>query len=250
MKPDNIKTLFGQREIEPNASAWDALSTRLEKQESRKKRSFAIYWISSTAAAFALVVAGYFSLHSNSFSSTVDQQVVDGDMEQDYMPVENVTTTEFKNLKENTQQNHSKESESIDETKFSKLNTSITSALPKDKSSQHVRKNVNTAAMEKVEGNPMVLHDAVVQPSVIQNSEKIAFDSMTDEADQLLTEALNELEAKDHESRQYTLSADQLLRETEWDMEFDRRHRIDRSLKEKLGEAKKDALAFIGINRE
>ncbi len=248
MKPENIKTRFEQREIQPSAPAWDALSSRLDKKQHKNQKSMLVYWTSSVAAAIALLLGGYFSLHFNNTVDATDQQVVIEKPQQTTSSTIQVVTGKEKNAELTEQVSIVKED-------TTKQDLTVIENETIDPIAAATGQNTVISAGKKLKANPLSLAVNESKNSIrlndVTNFPKTPiYNSIEEEADQLLADALQQLTDESEETEKYSLSATQLLREAEWDIEFDRRHRIDRSLRDKLGEAKKDALAFIGINRE
>jgi hypothetical protein len=241
MKPDNLKEQFAQREIQPSAQAWEKLNAKLDAEKTKGRfRSF-FYWTGSVAAGFILLLAGYLSLQDTRTTRIAPATVVFEEPD-----IEKGETIDRKILTADQESKKSVDKEiSKPVQKQTKKSTTTEVLLAETKPVKKDKIDLKRAAM--VENEVTIAEVATGDQNLeIENVEE----SQSAEADILLAEALAELETEQFKETKYTLTAQQLLREAEWDIEQDRRTQLQQSLENTLNGAAQDALAFIGIGRE
>ena len=259
MKLNNIKDSFENRKIEPSANAWDQLASRLDQEEKKDKKPV-IYWLSAIAAA---LVFGFFlyplvtnqidktekqneivvedkntTIEANSFQN---KEVVTQDIiikENEIALVENGNTKKNISSEKNTTRKKSNFNDS--KAKFTKNKTSTNSEI--------AAADLAPTAKEKAKNN-YIPEDNSIDPAIANAITQNKTQPLTAEQEMelLLSKALknnrlNEVAVEE-------VNIDRLLRETEWDIEADRRNRVNDIIYDQLGKLKSEAFALVGANK-
>jgi transcriptional regulator of met regulon len=247
MKPKYIKQDFNKREIAPSHDSWERLSARLENVDKKKKRPL-MYWISAVAAILIVALSASQLLFPVMDGGTVEKVTLVNE--------NNTTDTEskkdpvFKETKEMDLNTPVTQQESFDHQNDAKSfinpgqktanKTSFTSrvALKGTKQQQvaAVSIDLKKIAIKTVEmPHDAMAHNGINNLTVVQ------------EVELLLEEAFAKAETKNRVSQ--SINPEQLLRETEWDIEADRHNRINDGLKSGLGKLKNEAFALIRVRQ-
>lgn len=253
MKLKNIKDKFDDREIQPSSDSWERLSSRLdgEKKSSRKPL---VIWFSAIAA---VIVLGLTIVPALSFNNDVE-------------PIKNQMVIEDDSNEKNTEQKDETEiinapvqnfeSSIVDNNKeVIKTERKPEAAIRKPARNQNQKNQRTDLAIQKPKVDLLKTEEletaiALETPSI---SETKAIDSQLSEADKLLNAALNRLSVESSNASTNGIAANnsksinpqKLLRETEWDLEANKRNRLENTLLDGLGRLKREAVALIDRNQ-
>ncbi len=247
MKLNDIKDKFDGREIQPSAGSWERLAVRLDKEKKTNKKPI-IMWLGAVAAILVvalMVVPSFFGMDNT--ESTSPQLVVEEPMIEENSPTEkrtidqDVPSTTLKNAV--AQENSAKAIE-----KPAVPNMIKASSEPKEILGLKVIEN-NIIAAVATEEATVPKTDAQRSLEISQPNQKVS------EADLLLNQALNRIGSKTTQETGVatrtgeSISPQKLLRETEWDLEAQKRNRIENTLLDGLGRLKREAVALIDRNQ-
>ena len=241
MKLKNIKDSFNEREIQPSAGSWEKLSAQLDGQEKKKKKPY-LYWIGAVAALLLIALMVYPAFNNATIKA--------GDQTSQMVEV-NTTEPELQNSSTETiVMDINKTALSNNEVEGDEIVvTNVSNKKPTAKAPQKVlnRAVVNSVPVKKETSaiTAMNAKGTVMVESIAQN--EVAQLTAEQEADLLLNSLLNNNQAKENVAS-YTIQPKQLLRETEWDIEADRRNQLNNELKKGLGKLKTEAFALIGVD--
>lgn len=249
MKLNNIKNKFEDREIQPSADAWDRLSTRLDGEENKSKKPL-VYWISAVAAIFILGLMIVPTL-MNDNEGGLDNAIV-------------IDTPEIEEVikKEDTVDQQVMPSSSIikDEaivaTKTEKaidIKEAVTIKKKKPVVPVKVMVNKNSdIALTIISKKPIEIdpiQEAVAQRELPDTIVKEAI-PVKSEADALLDRALINIKNQSTAvAARREINPQRLLRETEWDLQAQKRNRLENTLLDGLGRLKREAVALIDRNQ-
>lgn len=256
MKLNHIKSDFDKRKIQPSDDAWEQLAKRLDKNDQNKKKPY-VYWIGAVAAVLLIALLAY-PLLSKSVDEVAPENsaVVDGSGTDKVESIKATSPNEQVSIKENDAPLAVEENQSLKEattTAIPKtvLNKVARSSSPKSGSNLNDQIAANSQrpiakslpVKEENQKSP-VLNTEMASQRVLTKNE---FNTLTpqQEADLLLNEALAQPEKYNVASR--SIHPEQLLRETEWDIELERRNRVNEGLKNGLGILKNEAYTLIRI---
>jgi hypothetical protein len=251
MKHKNIKNQFDKREIAPSGDSWERLSAQLDGADKKKKRPL-VYWISAIAAI--LIVA------------LIANQMLSPSMEKDAIENGTMVNESSKTATDSQINDTVIESPVIENDNSAIAQETIKEEIAKDIPTQKLinktgyrpaqkisNKAVSTAvatAHVVTEENKSMLKKSMVQPfEIVQTtvaSNNLKSLTVEQEADLLLKEAFAKAELKPIAS--HSIKPEQLLRETEWDIESERRNRLENTLLDGLGVLKQEAVALIDRN--
>lgn len=230
MKLKNIKDNFDKREIAPSADSWQRLASQLDQADKKKKRPF-LYWICAAAAVLVIaLMVSQVSLFTTDLTPQIDSITV---------------------VEKETYNSESKASDAVVSTE--KL------PVVKEKTVTETSKHLKSAMVASkkratkttVQKTPLVIEKIAISPVEVDEtamaSNKINNLTLVQETDLLLKEAFAKAESQSIVTK--SIDPDQLLRETEWDLEADRRNRLNKGLKSGLGVLKVEAFALIGADR-
>ncbi|WP_213520536.1 hypothetical protein [Nonlabens sp.] len=259
MKLNNIKDSFENRKIKPSASAWDQLASRLDQEEKKDKKPV-IYWLGAIAAA---LVFGFF------LYPLVTNQI-DGAEKQSELVIEDKKITWEKSSHQNkevipqdiiTKENeivleengNTKKSISSEKTSSRKKSNFIDSKekLSNNKTgtnSARATADVVLTAKDKIKNN-YIPEDNSINPAIANAKTQNKAQTLTSdqEMELLLSKALENVRLKEVAGKE--INTDRLLRETEWDIEADRRNRVNDIIYDQLGKLKSEAYTLIGGNK-
>jgi hypothetical protein len=231
MKLKDIKNSFDKREIAPSADSWQRLSQQLDHADKKKKRPF-MYWICAAAALIVIALM----VSQTSFFTT------------DHAPEMNSFTTTEKDA--DTIKSINEDAVVLDKSPIVE-ETAITNSdtIPELKSAVVISKTKapktatpkSQLAIEKITISPVQVSLDAMASNEINNL------TLVQETDLLLKEAFAKAESQPIVTK--SIKPDQLLRETEWDLEADRRNRVNNGLKSGFGVLKIEAFALIGVDR-
>ncbi|MGB5982962.1 MAG: hypothetical protein WBG46_12535 [Nonlabens sp.] len=260
MKLRDIKDNFNEREIQPGAGSWEKLSAQLDVAEKNKKRPY-LYWLGAVAAILVVALLAYPVMSGvNSRNEDPNNQVVVQEPPADNENIKEVNKSpqsevavEIKLGSELNEQEKSieKEKEKAPVAKNLPAATHVKQALAQTHSSNKINKDHKT--------QPQKVEDKIISQTqeAVANVESIDSSTMVEDqtkpaltADQEAAKLLEKLLGNDNTEVVSTRSikSEQLLRETEWDIEADRHNRINKGLKDGLGKLKNEAFALIGRN--
>jgi hypothetical protein len=261
MKLNNIKDSFENRKIEPSASAWDQLASRLDQEEKKDKKP-EIYWLGAIAAA---LVFGFFlyplvtnpidttekqneivveekntTIEANSFQNKelVTQDIITKDKENEIALEENGNIK--KNISSENNTTRKKSNFNDPKAKFTKNKTSINSEI--------AAADLGPTAKEKAKKS-YIPEDNLIDPAIANAITQNKAQPLTagQEMELLLSKALKNVRL--NEVAVEEINIDRLLRETEWDIEADRRNRVNDIIYDQLGKLKSEAFALVGANK-
>lgn len=259
MKLRDIKDNFNEREIQPGAGSWEKLSAQLDAVESKEKRPY-LYWLGAIAAILVVALIAYPAISGiNSGILGPDNQVViqesvnvdEAGTEVNKSP-KNDVAVEVKSDSEFNEQEKSieKEKEKAPAAKNLPAAIPVKEALAQAHSSERISSKIHKSTAS----NATLSNDENITSKIetvdistiaqVENGQPLTADQ---EAALLLKSLLENPENKTDVATHY-IKPKQLLRETEWDVEADRRNRINKELKDGLGRLKNEAFALIGVN--
>ncbi|SCY24381.1 hypothetical protein SAMN05192588_1842 [Nonlabens sp. Hel1_33_55] len=254
MKLNNIKDKFEDREIQPSADSWERLSQRLDTGEKKSKKPV-ILWLSGIAAVLILgwiAAPAFFAFQTS-------------------QPVDNVLVIEESNTIEDASNgNKDEEIEISSDLNDSDREAIVSSDIQKESQGSRVKEKRQTPVVKEV-GKASVKNDIafetvekqkegnLVIQDVIANKETTAVEmQMTapiSEADRLLNDALKRIGSKSQintgvaSNGKPSIDPQKLLRETEWDLEDQKRNLFENTLLDGLGRLKREAVALIDRNQ-
>jgi hypothetical protein len=257
MKLNHIKNSFENRKIEPSTTAWSQLASRLDQEEKKNKKPV-IYWLSAIAAAVVvgLVVYPFFSSDVNRIEKH-NQLVVEENKTpaettdpQNKEAIQQGLLTTHKETKIVLEENWKIKKEASPEKSLSKNNL-ITNphkriALKNTLVTNSIITQTGIAAIDK-ETTPRTyyLEDNAIDPAIANAiTQKLTAEQ---EMELLLRKALKN--ARKNEVAVEEINIKQLLRETEWDIEADRRIKINSTIFDQLGKLKSEAFALVGAHK-
>jgi uncharacterized membrane protein len=261
MKLNNIKDSFENRKIEPSASAWDQLASRLDQKDKKDKKPV-IYWLSAIAAAVVvgLVLYPFFSSDMNRIEK--HNQLV---IEENKPPVEAADSQNKEAIQQELLTTH-KEAEIALEEGW-KINKEASSAKTLSKN-EAITNDYKVKAFK----NTLITNPGITQTGIAVNDKETTpgtyypkdnsidpaiANAITQNKTQTLT-AEQEMELLLSKALKYAsinevaveeVNIDRLLRETEWDIEADRRIKINNTIFDQLGKLKSEAFALVGANK-
>ncbi|MGB3592312.1 MAG: hypothetical protein WBA16_11565 [Nonlabens sp.] len=266
-----MKNLFDKRKIDPSSDAWDKLSSKLDAADD-KQQPKAFVWLGAVAAAVAVLFVMTFVLQTteNPESELVYEapesirEDHDGQLNEltqtPYQPQASdaVAVEMEKNIKPDHEEPvatmaNSKPLVVVKATPVNNTTDLVASNKPGNQRSK-VDPLLKVISIDSIEVNQMKPQGHNTQVTIADSGNEIQtvpkFKSTTDkEIEALLIKALNEIQTKNSIHVTENTRPLQLLREAEWDLEYDRRHRINKSLKGGILQIKTDAYALIGIKR-
>ncbi len=249
MKLNNIKNQMNQREIAPSAQAWDKLQARLDEEPASKKTW--IYWVSGIAAAALL---GFFLFPMLTTTTTIvepgNQVVIEENTPQFEIEIftPEITQEEIAIVEENEEVTVTTNSSTATQNKpvvrkAVPLKKAIIVATTNNK--QHItskdefitQPTINNT-QETVVASTTITNDRILEQPVVKQL------TAAQEADLLLQKALGKQPKSDVVASK-TVDAKMLLLETEWDVESDRRTRMQNTIQDGLKFLKTEAVALI-----
>ncbi len=243
MKLNNIKKSLDQRSIAPRADSWEKLSQRLDEAtvQQPSKKPFT-YWIAAVAAVLIIaimVVAQVSNKVETTNTRVVKQNNVPAVEKSMHAPLNEVnskpqgyqrhTTSDTQKSAVAATQNKSQQVQQ--QPVVIKEELPINNQTNRQQTVQDANNSALTAAIaaqeNKVESVPAALKLTAAQ-----------------EADVLLERAMGSLKTS-KKSSTTVVHADRLLQETEWDIEADRRNRIEHMLLDQFGKLKAHATTLV-----
>jgi len=269
MKLKNIKDSFDKREIQPSDGAWDQLASRLDEQKKASSRKPFIYWISAVAAVLILgwLVFPFFSNQMESVAphdemivqqektdtlskETTTQEIVVSENEDAGIDNEPVITNSQRSDMATTVRDESaefrndKEANKVLVVKKSRSN-SKTMAADIAGITDVQEENRDQPLLKTTKTDDSIIGANKVENAVVENNSQLKKTlTAEEEADLLLTQALKTVSYTEIEVKE--INVNQLLRETEWDIEADRRNKVNDAIFDGLGKLKSEAFALIG----
>jgi hypothetical protein len=259
MKLNKIKDSFKNRKIEPSASAWDQLASRLDQEEKKDKKPV-IYWLGAIAAA---LVFGFFlyPLVTNQIDKTEKQNEIVIDEKNSTIeassPQNKEVITRDIIIKENEialeENGNTKKSISSEKTSSIKKSDFNNSKAKFNKNKTNANSEIAAAdlvptAKAKAKNN-YIPEDHSIDPAIANAITQNKAQELTAEQEMelLLSKALKKVRL--NEVAVEEVNIDRLLRETEWDIEADRRNRVNDIIYDQLGKLKSEAYTLIGGNK-
>ena len=261
MKLDEIKKGFGEREIQPSAGAWDKLSAKLDKENKKSRKSY-IYWIGAVAAVIVIALMVYPAINDSFSSGPMPKQQLVNE-ENDPKIEENAGKVSTSDNKTNSQLAVDIKTEKAGAVDEKEGSTGFANA-PAASGVAQVTAPVNSE--EKSATSPAKYRSASIQ-NITTESKKVKIEAIagveqlkskpdaTDmltaqqEAGALLNSLLGTSEIETTEVAIHSIKPEQLLRETEWDLEAERRDQLNRGINQGLGILKNEAFALIGVDQ-
>lgn len=262
MKLDEIKRGFGEREIQPSAGSWDKLSAKLDKENKKSRKSY-LYWIGAIAAAIVIALMVYPAIN-DSFSSgpMPSEQMVDVDS--DIITKERAGKagdSDRETVSQLAIDIKTEKAGAVDEKEGStgfanapaaSIVAQVTAPVTSEEKSaasllNNKEKTVQNTAADQIKKLKI---DAIAGVEQAE-SKPDAADMITaqQEAGALLNSLLGTSEFETTEVATHSIKPEQLLRETEWDLEAERRDRVNRGINQGLGILKNEAFALIGVDQ-
>ena len=262
MKLDEIKRGFGEREIQPSAGSWDKLSAKLDKENKKSRKSY-LYWIGAVAAAIVIALMVYPVL-TDSFSTEPlpNEQMVDVD--QDTVIERDNDRAHADDSHQNSElavEEHTEKAGAVDEKEGSTGFANAPAASSVAQVTALVTSEKRSAAYlfkKKKSRNQNTPVDQLKKPKIEaiagveipqQKPENANMINAQQEAGELLNSLLGKSKAETIEVATHSIKPEQLLRETEWDLEAERRDRLNRGINQGLGILKNEAFALIGVDQ-
>jgi len=243
MKLKNIKDQMDKREIAPSAGSWDALASRLETEEKKNKKPL-IYWLGAIAAVLIAAVLVYPSLNDDTdVANSSENQVVqaEDELQQEFnnatlqSNVDIPISQEPPLVENNTLEMEKKEA--VESKNIILKNEGVTQVS--QKVIVRIQRNENEPLPETIfktnNGNLMTAIDSLTPVETPLTTEE--------EMELLLRQAMNKVEMTEVAVK--SINPDQLLRETEWDIESDKRNKLQNSLQNGLNFLKAEAIAIV-----
>ncbi|WP_124980299.1 hypothetical protein [Nonlabens xiamenensis] len=277
MKLNNIKNSFDQREIKPSDQAWERLADRLDEQEKSHSKPV-IFWLSGIAAVLlvALLLTPFIQQEINGPQASDEMMVSEETQEQDSLASEQNPLKVEKIIAAPVGSKDQEGMAGMDVDQESQYQQSVAnnrrgSHVSAEKSL--VNKTTNSGVPQKPLGSAIASTNEISNTPISQDNksnfnpeqveadflqaqrdrEMIAKNSAIEaaalltaeqEADRLLQQAFGQY--KDEAATASSISPDQLLRETEWDIEAEQRNKVNNAIFDGLGRLKAEAYALIG----
>ena len=250
MKLNNIKDSFNNREINPSTGAWDQLASRLDQQEKNKKKPF-IYWLGTIAAIFILGVILYPFFNGDTSTPDSNENTIvleDVNSINETNPKNNELAVESKlNLEEKTENSPVKSlinnttPTTVSEKRKQKRSSLVANVSKPSENKQSV---IKESYVKEIRTNPTI-EDSSINPSLSNPIAQVAPKKLTaeEEMELLLNEAMQNTPKTVIATKEYNI--DQLVRESEWDIEADRRNKVNSAIFNQLGKLKNEALTLI-----
>lgn len=259
MKLKNIKDSFNEREIQPGADSWQKLSAQLDAADKNKKRPY-LYWLGAVAAIIIVALMVYPAINRVDMVETSpdSQLVIDEsstnsktDKKDDNSPQIEVAVEVNLNSELREQENSiEKERETAPAVKKTPVTPQVKQALAQARSFKRnpVKVNTSTTVSKPLLDDPKPLNKVeaidMTANATVENKQPLT----ADQEAALLLKGLLENSSNGTSVATHSIKPEQLLRETEWDVEADRRNRLNKELKDGLGRLKNEAFALIGVN--
>lgn len=249
MKLNNIKDQMGKREIAPSAQAWEKLQARLDEKPASNKTW--MYWVSGIAAALLL---GFFLFPMLTTTTVValDNQVVIKETKTE-IKTDNITPETIKEeivvvektqvINEKTNPSPAIQSKPVTK-KVTNLKEAIATTTPNSKK-QNVANNepfIEQPVLNNIE-ETIVATTTTAPPEIVEQPVAVKL-TAAQEAELLLQKALGNQPKNDAVATK-AVDPKMLLMETEWDIESDRRNKIQNSIQDGLNFLKTEAVALI-----
>ncbi len=248
MKLKNIQDKFEDREIQPSIHTWDKLSQRLD-QEDKKKKKPVLFWVAAVAAILVLGLLIIPSLLMQEVVKENNQQLV---IEEPVQEVEETTLPERDVMID--QNAESIADVEVENDPVKNQSQTITTSL----ALKTVPATPTGIALEEPtrENNEVLNANSTVTMQTsnpMAGIEQALSGETTDElseADRLLNQAMLQIKKKRAVdvaavATSKKLDPGKLLRETEWDLEYQRQRRLENSLLDGLGRLKREAVVFL-----
>ena len=218
---NNIKKVLGEREIKPSAAGWGKLEQRLE--QNRKKRPYLLWMTSAVAiAAIFFVLGSYF----NSLIPSEEPQIVQE-------AVQEPVLQEKQDEPEMIEVAVSEEEEEIKEEKKPSAERGVKNAIfepPVSETSSEETAIAQEITSEATNEQSSAEQQLIAQAEIPQEEPQDVPRNTDYEVEALLLLATAELKA----DSTYTVNADNLLHQVEYE--------LDQSFREKVFEVVKDGL--------
>ena len=253
MKLNNIKNSFENRRIEPSANAWDQLASRLDQEEKKSKKPV-LFWVGAIAAVLILGVFIYPMLSSDIVikEDLSNEVVIDKTEPAEVIPVHKVKVNPVIDIEDDQLKNinDSQQAVALIKEKNEKSKSIITNNNLKDNKVEDtgaviINPKDKTAIAFNHGAENSLIEDSSIDPRITVEVVEARPKKLTaeEEMELLLNQAIKEVETKEYATKD--LNIDQLVRETEWDIEADRRNRFNNYLYDQLGKLKKEAVATL-----
>jgi hypothetical protein len=262
MKLNTIKNSFGKRRIEPSTTSWNKLASRLDQEEKKNKKPI-IYWLSAIAAAVVLGLVLYpLLIHGDLSSIEKHHELV---VEENKTPIEAADSQNKVAIQQELLTTHKETGMALEENWKIKKEASSAKTLSKrdpitnDYKVKAIKNTLITSSVITETGIAVVDKETTPQayypegnaidPIVANIEAQKNTQALTaeEEMELLLKEALKNTSISEIAVKEINVA--QLLRETEWDIEADRRIKIDNTIFDQLGKLKSEAFALVGANR-
>lgn len=215
MKLKDIKNQFDQREIRPSEGSWDQLAERLDNTEKKASINW-LYYAGATAAILVMILL-VFPLSDQPDPALKREIVTDEDTNQrkDDAPVEDVIKSDNNNLTDSVdegfalRENSTDVQPSISDSMLTQNNNLIIKRQPVD---QILLGDQNISAVP-------------VELPILTNPVAVPEMHAMDEADLLLTEAMQELDSS--LQYQYYVNPERLLQEIEIDIAMEKDRKVE-----------------------
>lgn len=248
MKLNNIKKSFDERVIAPSSDSWDKLAQRLDNEQKTKKRPY-LYWLGAVAAAIVIALMIIVPVFTNSTDSINDSVV-----KQDTIPViENNSSiakkdTDVENKVVNTTAIQNQESTIA--TKPTKTLTAKESqqTVQQQNNSQLAQNEVNKQGEMTKNSVQVYTNTAVVvqeQKEIIVGSAATTKLTAAQEADLLLERAMATLKTQPTGVASKSIDPKKLLMETQWDIDAEKRNRLENMLLDQFGKLKAQVVTLV-----
>lgn len=244
MKLNNIKKTLDQRSITPSADSWDKLSQRLDAVAAQKqtKKPFA-YWIGAVAAVLviALVVVAQVSKRVETTNPSVVKQ-------NDTPAIEKIMDVPVNTLNRDAQNkqeliNNQPITNAVAAIQYKLQQEPRQPLRPAKKDSQVVNQSTTSVTIQNSAAS--TISTAIVLQESNVESKPIALKlTAAQETDLLLERAMGSLKTS-RQTSTAVVHADRLLQETEWDIEADRRNRVENMLLDQFGKLKAHAASLV-----
>ncbi|AZQ42708.1 hypothetical protein [Nonlabens ponticola] len=243
-----MKKKFDNREIQPSADSWDRLSGMLDAEQKSTNEKPVIYWLGAIAAILILgLIAVPVITSNNEMSSSPENTVV---LEND-VSSESVITTEpdAEEVKSSKRKPFLQEAIVVAEPKRIKKDTKRSTSTVKERNkskSQSYKSSIATQS-EPIEAIAIIEEPSTMdEPADDIVSSKAADVALSpkDEANRLLDQALQSKATKTMITNA-SINPQQLLRETEWDLEARRQDRLQNIVEDGFKILKREAVALI-----
>ncbi|WP_298951558.1 hypothetical protein [uncultured Nonlabens sp.] len=254
MKLKNIKNSFNNREINPSTGAWDQLAARLDQEEKNKKKPF-IYWLGAIAAIFILGVVLYPFLNGSSITLESNENTI---VLEDTTPTKESTGKKSDIALEKKLDFEEKTESSVEKQLIKNTTLTAVSEKRKQKRSSHIasvsktivnKQIVNEESTVKEIKPNSIIEDSSINPLLSNPIAQTTPKKLTaeEEMELLLNEAMQNTPKTVIATKEYNI--DQLVRESEWDIEADRRNRVNNLIFDQLGRLKAEAVVIISGNK-